>query len=106
MFGLEPHPSAPFAKSKSRDGYQLGPDRGLPPPLQGDRSIYLVECISDEDPANAKSWPLKRKLRSAVVLGITTLVASWGSSVYSAAIPAVMIVFGVSHTVAVLGLTL
>jgi DHA1 family multidrug resistance protein-like MFS transporter len=45
-------------------------------------------------------------MRAAVVLGFDTLVASWGSSVYSAAVESVPVQFGVSSTVALLGLAL
>lgn len=42
----------------------------------------------------------------ASVLGFDTLVASWGSSVYSAAVEPVSEEFGVGKVVALLGLTL
>lgn len=106
MFDLYPHPSAPVRRQATNAQIQLGRDRGLPPPLDAKREAYLVECTSDEDPANAKSWTLRRKLRVAFVLGFDTLVASWGSSVYSAATEPVAAEFGVSSEVALLGLTL
>ena len=106
MFDLTPHPSATIKRSKTSNNYQLGPDRWLPPPLEAGHDDYLVELTGDNDPANAKSWPFKRKLRIAIVLGFDTLVASWGSSVYSSAVEPVSIIFGVSRVVAILGLTL
>ena len=42
----------------------------------------------------------------AVILGFDTSVASWGSSVYSAAVMSVSVEFGISETVALLGVTL
>lgn len=45
-------------------------------------------------------------MECAAILGFDTLVASWGSSVYSAAVMPVSVEFGVSETVALLGLTL
>jgi MFS family permease len=45
-------------------------------------------------------------MRATVVLGFDTLAVSWGSSVYSAAVESVSVQFGVSSTVALLGLTL
>jgi DHA1 family multidrug resistance protein-like MFS transporter len=125
MFDLAPHPSAPIKRSRTSTNFQLGPDRWLPPPLEDEHKSYLVELTSEDDPANAKSWPLSRKLRSgnmtlifqpyldfiltyfiAFVLGFDTLVASWGSSVYSAAVEPVSLEFGVGKVVALLGLTL
>lgn len=106
MFDLAPHPAAPIKRSKPSENYKLAPDRWLPPPLEEDHKIYLVELTGDGDPANAKSWTVPRKLWTAVVFGFDTLVASWGSSVYSAAVGPVSQEFGVSRIVALLGLTL
>ncbi len=75
-------------------------------PLEEDHKIYLVELTGDGDPASAKSWTVLRKLRTAIVFGFDTLIASWGSSVYSAAVEPVSQEFGVSNIVALLGLTL
>jgi MFS transporter, DHA1 family, multidrug resistance protein len=106
MFDLAPHPSAPIKRTKTPENYKLAPDRWLPPPLEDDHNIYLVELTGDYDPANAKSWSVPRKLRTAIVLGFDTLIASWGSSVYSSAVEPVSQEFGVSSVVAILGLTL
>jgi DHA1 family multidrug resistance protein-like MFS transporter len=106
MFDLAPHPSAPIKRTKNSENYKLAPDRWLPPSLEDDHNIYLVELTGDCDPANAKSWSVPRKLRTASVLGFDTLVASWGSSVYSSAVEHVSQEFGVSSVVALLGLTL
>lgn len=105
MFDLEPHPSAPVRRTKSQKAYKLSKDRGLPPDLEGEHDEYLVEITGYDDPANAKSWTISRKLRTAAVFGFDTLVASWGSSVYSAAVEPVAIEFGVGRVVALLGLT-
>ncbi|KAE9378828.1 MFS multidrug transporter-like protein [Stipitochalara longipes BDJ] len=106
MFDLAPHPSAPIKRTKTSENYKLASNRWLPPPLEDDHDIYLVELTGDDDPANAKSWTVPRKLRNAFVLGFDTLVASWGSSVYSSAVMPVSEEFGVSSVVAILGLTL
>ncbi|GAB7350639.1 hypothetical protein MBLNU459_g1202t1 [Dothideomycetes sp. NU459] len=107
MFDPQPDPSEPIRPTKSTQEYRLGKDgRGLPPPLPGKDEQYLVEMTSDDDPANAKSWTFGRKMRSALVLGFDTLVASWGSSVYSAAVAPIAQEFHVGTVVALLGLTL
>lgn len=109
MFELEPHPSAPIKRELQEEHlvrYQLGPNRGLIPTREGDHAAYLVELVDDNDPANAKSWTSARKLRTAGLFGMSTLVASWGSSVYAAAIEPVSLEFHVGRVVATLGLTL
>lgn len=73
MFDPQPEPAAPLRPEKSKVEYQLGKDgRGLPPPLEVENEKYLVELTGDDDPANAKSWPFRRKLRTALVLGFDT----------------------------------
>jgi DHA1 family multidrug resistance protein-like MFS transporter len=107
MFDLHPHPSQPVKRTPTYLDFKLGPNgKGLPPSLSGKHDDYLVELTSDNDPANAKSWSLNRKLMNCAVLGFDTLVASWGSSVYSSAVTPVSLEFGVSSIVALLGLTL
>lgn len=106
MFDLQPVATAPIKRTRSGQDYLLGPGRGLPPFLEGEHDQYLVEMTGDDDPANAKSWPFRRKMVTAAVLGYDTLVASWGSSVYSAAVTPVSTVFGVGRVTALLGLTL
>ena len=76
MFDLHPHPSQPVKRTPTRLDFKLGPDgKGLPPSLAANHDDYLVELTGDDDPANAKSWPFKRKLRSAAVLGFDTLAS-------------------------------
>jgi DHA1 family multidrug resistance protein-like MFS transporter len=106
MFDLYPHPSRPITRTKSNQPFLLGKGRGLPPALAAAKEEYLVELTGDEDPANAKSWAVRRKLINAAILGFDTLVASWGSSVYSAAVQPVALEFGVGEVVSLLGLTL
>ena len=106
MFDLHQWPTAPARRTKSTAQYQLGPNRWLPPDLGGAHEEYLVELTADDDPANAKSWPTRKKMVNAALLGFDTVVASWGSSVYSGAVSPVSIEYGVSEVVALLGLSL
>lgn len=107
MFDLTPHPTnQSVRRTKSENQYRLAKDRGLPPDLAGNHDEYLVDLNSDDDEANAKNWPVRRKMVSALVLGFDTFVASWGSSVYSAAVEPVSMEFHVGTVVALLGLTL
>lgn len=106
MFDLAPTYTNPVRRTLTAQRFQLGKDRGLPPDLGGDSKAYLVDLTGDDDPANAKSWKFSRKMITCLVLGFDTLVASWGSSVYSAAVPSVSEVFHVGTVVSTLGLTL
>jgi hypothetical protein len=106
MFDLSPTYTNPIRRTKTSQRFQLGTDRGLPPPLEADEKAYLVELSGDDDPANAKNWAFSRKMIAALILGFDTLVASWGSSVYSAAVTPVSLEFGVGSVVSLLGLTL
>lgn len=106
MFDLSPTYTNPVRRTKTSQRFQLGQNRGLPPPLEADAKAYLVELASEDDPANAKNWAFSRKMIAALILGFDTLVASWGSSVYSAAVAPVSQEFGVGSVVALLGLTL
>lgn len=107
MFDLHPHPSQPAKRTPTNIDFRLGRDgKGLPPALTASHDDYLVDLTGDDDPASAQSWPLRRKLRNAAVLGFDTLVASWGSSVYSAAVQPVSKEFHVGTVVSILGLTL
>jgi len=106
MFDLYTDPAKPLKRTKSSQQFKLGKDRGVPPDLEGEHDDYLVELVGDDDMANAKSWPIRRKLIACGILGFDTLVASWGSSVYSAAVSPVAAQFGVGQVVALLGLTL
>lgn len=106
MFDLHPTPSTPIKRKTTNAQIRLSKDRGLPPALAGKHEDYLVDLVGDDDPANAKSWTMNRKLKNALVMGFDTLVASWGSSVYSSATSPIAAEFGVSEEVALLGLTL
>jgi hypothetical protein len=106
MFDLSPSYTNPIRRTKTSQRFQLGTDRGLPPSLEADEKAYLVELSSEDDPANAKNWAFSRKMIAALILGFDTLVASWGSSVYSAAVMPVSLEFGVGSVVSLLGLTL
>lgn len=106
MFDLAPTYTNPIRRTATAQRFELGRDRGLPQPLQEGPDAYLLELTGDDDPASAKCWKFSRKLIAAAVLGFDTLVASWGSSVYSAAVEPVAEEFGVGRIVALLGLTL
>ncbi|KAL8674930.1 MAG: hypothetical protein Q9168_000633 [Polycauliona sp. 1 TL-2023] len=93
----------------------FGGGKEYPPPLP-EREEYVVEFDGPEDPLHPQNWPMKKKqvamlshedpVGLAVMLGYTTLVSAFGSSIFSAATQVVAANFGVSTEVGVLGLSL
>lgn len=55
---------------------------------------------------HAQNWPVKKKIPVAVVLAFVSLTASFGSSMFSAAIDSVARNFGLSSEVGILGVSL
>ena len=94
---------------KSRESKKALPNFGAgkpyPPPLPGIEE-YVVEFDGPDDPLHPQNWPMKRKLIVAAMLGYTTLLAAFGSSIFSTATAEVALVFGVSTEVGTLGLSL
>ncbi|KAL9633035.1 MAG: hypothetical protein Q9204_003560 [Flavoplaca sp. TL-2023a] len=83
----------------------FGGGKEYPPPLP-EREEYVVEFDGPEDPLHPQNWPMKKKVAIAVMLGYTTLVSAFGSSIFSAATQVVAGYFSVSTEVGVLGLSL
>ncbi|KAF9640123.1 putative major facilitator superfamily transporter protein [Lasiodiplodia theobromae] len=103
------HSGTVGASIKSRKSNKPLPNFGAgkpyPPPLP-DREEYVVEFDGPDDPMHAQNWPLKKKLATAVMLGYTTLVAAFGSSIFSSATRVVAQKFEVSTEVGILGVSL
>ncbi|TID21352.1 major facilitator superfamily transporter [Venturia nashicola] len=83
----------------------FGAGKPYPAPLP-DREEYVVEFDGDDDPLHAQNWPLRKKILTAGMLGWTTFLAAFGSSIFSAATSSVAKVFGVSTEVGTLGVSL
>ncbi|KAI9835536.1 MAG: hypothetical protein M1819_001987 [Sarea resinae] len=83
----------------------FGAGKSYPPPLP-EQEQYVVEFDGVDDPLHAQNWSIKRKLFLATILGFTTFVATFGSSIFSPAIAAVAEEFGVSSEVTTLGVSL
>ncbi|KAI4238541.1 MAG: hypothetical protein L6R40_005710 [Gallowayella cf. fulva] len=83
----------------------FGGGKEYPPPLP-EREEYVVEFDGPGDPLHPQNWPMKKKIAIAVMLGYTTLVAAFGSSIFSAATQVVAAYFSVSTEVGVLGISL
>ena len=83
----------------------FGAGKPYPPPLPA-MEEYVVEFDGPDDPLHPQNWPMRRKILVAVMLGYTTLLAAFGSSIFSAATIEVSAYFGVSTEVGTLGLSL
>jgi len=126
MYGIERHPTALSriethrsqhgatvgagikSRTSTRNSMPLpafGAGKPYPPPLP-EREEYVVEFDGPDDPLHAMNWPFAKKLRIAASLGYVTLVAAFGSSIFSAATGAVAEHFGFSSEVGILGISL
>jgi MFS transporter, DHA1 family, multidrug resistance protein len=82
----------------------FGAGKPFPPPLP-EQEEYVVEFDGPDDPMHAQNWPIRKKVLTAAMLGYTTTVAAFASSIFSAAAQAVAVEFGVSREVGTLGLS-
>lgn len=76
------------------------------PPLLPEREEYVVEFESYDDPLHAQNWTMKRKLYISAILILDSFAATFASSIFSNAAPAVGEEFGVGSTVTTLGTSL
>lgn len=83
----------------------FGDGRDYPPPLPGIEE-YVVEFDGPDDPLHPQNWPMKRKITVGLLVGYTTLLAAFGSSIFSTATIQVSQEFSVSTEVGILGLSL
>lgn len=82
----------------------MGLGKDYPPPLP-DQEEYVVEFDGPHDPLHAVNWPLRKKIITAVMLGYTTLVSAFTSSIFSTATRTVAAQYNVSSEVGLLGLS-
>ncbi|KAL8646567.1 MAG: hypothetical protein Q9210_006063 [Variospora velana] len=76
------------------------------PPALPEKEEYVVEFDGPDDPLHPQNWPIKKKILMALMLGFTTLVSAFASSIFSAATSVVGAYFNVSTEVGVLGISL
>ena len=93
------------SRSSKKPLPNFGGGKDYPPPLP-EREEYVVEFDGPDDPLHPLNWPLKKKIFIAFILGYTTLVSAFTSSIFSTATTVVAAVFGVSTEVGLLGLSL
>jgi len=75
------------------------------PPQLPDPDEYVVEFDGPDDPMHAMNWPIKKKFWTAVILGFTTFVAAFGSSIFSSATSSIAKIYHVNQTVGILGVS-
>jgi DHA1 family multidrug resistance protein-like MFS transporter len=83
--------------------------RGPTQPIVPERThdgLILVDFYTTDDPANPQNWTLRRKGVATLQICLYTLAVYMGSAIYAPSIPGVEEEFGVSITVASLGLAL
>lgn len=66
----------------------------------------LVDFDGPDDPYHPINWPMKKKVYTTVLYGLTTAGATWASAVFSPGIGQIAVQFEVSQEVATLGITL
>ncbi|KAE8149351.1 major facilitator superfamily domain-containing protein [Aspergillus avenaceus] len=65
-----------------------------------------VEFEGPEDPLNPLNWPLGKKVYMCAILGISTMIVAFASSVFAPTVPVMMQLYGISKEVATLGVSL
>ncbi|KAL2360448.1 hypothetical protein RJZ56_006674 [Blastomyces dermatitidis] len=120
---LERHPTAlsRIATQRSQHSATVGaglrsrpPRKPLPPfgagkpypPLLPEREEYVVEFDGPDDPLHPQNWPMRKKVFTGIILGWTTIISSFTSSLFSTATADVSRIYGISTQVAILGLSL
>ncbi len=96
-------------RTRTRDSKRplpaFGAGKPFPPPLP-DREEYVVEFEGPDDPLHGQNWPLRKKILTAAMLGYTTMIAAFASSVFSTATRIIAAEYGVSTEVGILGVSL
>jgi hypothetical protein len=69
-------------------------------------SDVIVDFDGPDDPYKPLNWPFKKKVVTTVLYGLTTMGATWASSVYSPAVRPVAQHFHVGQEVSILGISL
>ncbi|KAH1987553.1 hypothetical protein LV164_005085 [Aspergillus fumigatus] len=65
-----------------------------------------VDFDGPDDPLNPLNWPMRKRVYISAILGLSTMVVAFASSFFSAAMPAVMQIYGISREVCTLGISL
>ncbi|KAG8528107.1 uncharacterized protein KY384_007023 [Bacidia gigantensis] len=93
------------SRASKRPLPNFGGGKEYPPPLPAQEE-YVVEFDGPDDPLHPQNWPLSKKIYTALMLGYTTLIAAFASSIFSTATMIVARTYGVSAEVGTLGVSL
>ena len=102
----------PMQLEEGAEGINLAPINSVTLPISRQpssdsiKTSRIVTFDGPEDPYNPLNWPLKQKILTTFLYGITTAGSTWASSIYSPAITPIAEEFGVGKEVSTLGLTL
>ncbi|KAK4687592.1 MFS transporter, DHA1 family, multidrug resistance protein, partial [Tremellales sp. Uapishka_1] len=66
----------------------------------------IVTFNTTDDPENPKNWPPRKKLRVLILYGLSTMCATFASSVFSSASSYYAAEYGITDEVAILGVSL
>ncbi|KAI9669964.1 MAG: hypothetical protein M1831_007000 [Alyxoria varia] len=83
----------------------FGAGKSYPPHLP-EREEYVVEFNGFDDPLHAQNWPMNKKLYVGAIVAFFSLAATFGSAVFSNAIPVISQIYGVSQEVGILATSL
>ncbi|KAI9707716.1 MAG: hypothetical protein M1836_000678 [Candelina mexicana] len=70
-----------------------------------DRDV-IVDFDGPDDPYRPLNWPMRKKVITTLLYGLTTFGSTWATSVYSPGIPSIAKEFHVGEEVSLLGLSL
>jgi hypothetical protein len=65
----------------------------------------IVDFDGEDDPYRPINWPFRKKVVTTMLYGLTTMGATWSSSVYSPAVNQISVQYHVGTEVSILGLT-
>ncbi|KAE8393582.1 hypothetical protein ETB97_001280 [Aspergillus alliaceus] len=65
-----------------------------------------VDFDGPDDPLDPLNWPIKKKVYICAILGLSTMIVAFASSIFAPAIPVVVHLYGISKEVATLGVSL
>ncbi|KAK9457407.1 major facilitator superfamily domain-containing protein [Dipodascopsis uninucleata] len=82
----------------------FGLNKDYPPLIEKER--YVVEFCGPDDPDHPQNYEVQKKLRITGLLGFTTLIVAWASSIYASAAAEIAKEYHIGITVSILGVSL
>ncbi|KAB8262734.1 major facilitator superfamily domain-containing protein [Aspergillus pseudonomiae] len=69
-------------------------------------SVQYVDFDSPDDSSIPFNWPMRKRVYISVLLGLLTMVVAMASSIFTSAIPTVIMMYNIDREVATLGVSL